>query len=413
MPNLFEQSLLAGLNYEDRVPQSTVTRDLTRLAGFPLYQPRPQVSNMHRRFRRSLLGAPGGKRAPDVTPPMPDLHNPRYANLSSTEHGPKRRPNSASAAGSVALPVYVPGHHGWRSPAIATRGNNSRERRRASRAGRQAAVSPHSSLIRPLSVRLAHNRLLVREYNQVHAENMSRRAPRVATRAYGGSSNLLGGGVGSFALKRFAPAPTTVEVKYFDLTVAALTGAYDVVNPNTLAVDLSIITMGANQSQRIGTDLHFKQLTLSYQPRMSVAGTPTDPDYAHWRLTIFLWKPNTASAPKWGDVFQLISTGSDAKAKSLQTAFAMYNSRTADNYRILSDKTGTLTGKIATAATVGGTIAPIVKIAVPLNGTCKLLASDGVQGSGKVYMFFTAVNHVTAASVPVCDVSSRLWYTDA
>lgn len=166
----------------------------------------------------------------------------------------------------------------------------------------------------------------------------------------------------------------TVEVKYLDNdeedqgNTRSGVGVLNGMLHTAAAIDLSFIEQGTGQSQRIGTDVHLKQLTLSYQPRAD--GTGSANDFSHWRVTVFLWKPSAdiGVKPSWDDIFETaraVKLTPDAKGVALDTGFAMYNSKTSHNYKILSDKSGTLTGQIGVAPSVGTSIAPMVKIACP------------------------------------------------
>ncbi len=389
-----------------------------RFGSDPL--PPSQVSNMRfgARYQRGLLGAPrnlGGPgddvvmNTPEKGSPAPDLPPER----------PTKRIGYSKAISKVKIPKYehrpqvqYPLSGG---PIRTTRSNRTaRLQTGANRVVRYLGLHggrPPNPLLQPYP----------------HSTNMTYRAPpRVATRAYGGSSHLLGGGVGSFAPKRFAAAPTTVEVKFHDLadpeyTCPEITGG--TMDHAASALDLCIITQGTKQGERVGADVHLKQLTLSYQPKSNGA-SGTAADWGHWRMTIFLWKPATDAVcfPTWNDIFISHTANSDgvtpdSKSRALDTAFGMYNTTTASNYRILSDKTGTLSGQIAVPL-IGASIAPMVKIAVPLNVTCKYTGElpsapgDGAFGSNKIWMLFSAINQNTIVDIPVTSFSVRVWYTD-
>lgn len=401
--------------------------------GFPgLKRTRTQVRNMRfgARYQNNLLRAPrnlgAGPDYPSPATPVPhgDMDPHRPPNPRAFKRGKANTPRLPALRAAQRHPdrpsLRVQRHLSSHLRALA--GPRIGTRQAHSRISRVAGVR-HFRSNPTLTNRLARQRrsgAVVRFPRQAPTTNMSRRAPRRATRAYGGSSSLLGGGVGSFATKRFAAAPLTVEVKYLDNdeenqgNVRSGVGVLNGMLHTAAAIDLSFIEQGTGQSERIGTDVHLKQLTLSYQPRADGAGT--DADYSHWRVTVFLWKSSAdvGVKPTWDDIFETaraVKLTPDDKGVALDTGFAMYNSKTAHTYKILSDKSGTLTGKIGVPV-VGGSIAPLVKVACPLNVTCKL-SDDAVYGSNKVWMLFSTYNHTTIADVPKMSFVSRLWYTDA
>ncbi len=389
-----------------------------RFGSDPL--PPSQVSNMRfgARYQRGLLGAPRNLGGPgdDVVMNTPEKGSP-------APHLPPERPSKRIGYSKALVTVKRPTYEQRSQVQYPESGGPIRTTRSKRTARLQTGAN---RVVRYLGLHGGRPpNPLLQPYP--HTPNMTyqRPAPRVASRAYGGSSHLLGGGVGSFAPKRFAAAPTTVEVKFHDLADPSYVGpnTAGTMNHADTALDLSIITQGTNQGERIGQDVHLKQLTLSYQPKADGA-TGTAADWGHWRMTIFLWKPATSATcfPTWDDIFishtaNVDRISPDSKSRALDTAFAMYNTTTASNYRILSDKTGTITGQIAFPQ-IGGSVAPMVKVAVPLNVTTHYTAElptevgDGTLGSNKIWMLFSGINQNTIADIPKTSFSVRLWYTD-
>lgn len=378
--------------------------------GFPgLKRTHTQVRNMRfgARFKNNLLRRPRG-----LGGPMDESDKGRRDPPHSSDPPSKR---SHTHAGTVAIPTFTPRDRAHQH-ALSGGPYRSLRTNRTARL-RQAHTRVLRSLRLPTGGRPTNPLLL--PYGHPGRRNMSRRAPRRATRAYGGSATLLGGGVGSFANRRYAAAPHTVEVKYVDNAVATqTTPQLDMdMNHQAAAIDLSFVGQGPGQSERIGNDVHLKQLTISYQPRVGDGAGANN--HCHWRCTIFLWRPSQSInvKPTWDDIFttnRAVKITTDAKGVALDTAFAMFNTGTSSSYKILSDKSGTLTGALATPV-LGGSLAPIIKVACPLNVVTKFTSAalDGADGSNKVWMLWSATNHTTAAAPPVMSFVSRVWYTDA
>lgn len=160
----------------------------------------------------------------------------------------------------------------------------------------------------------------------------------------------------------------------------------------------------SSQGQRIGNTIFVKGIQMNFQVTLGESVLLGDDKENLVRMVIFQWLEEDLTAPVFGDIFLEGTTG--------QPYLANYNPDTRSLYKILYDKTFTLSPN-------GGnpvTIARHIELSRKLKMKKWVFEGNNQSGfganlvKGNIYWIFTSDS--TAAPSPTVDWSLRFRYTD-
>lgn len=221
---------------------------------------------------------------------------------------------------------------------------------------------------------------------------------------------LKGSGVGSF---RALPVKGKArpEVKHFDYSGVDWDGS-------TNCWSLTDLERGDRDDERMTPFITPKLLTFSFKVSWSA---PFDSRHAHWRLTIFSWRPYavTGQSPSAHDILDLITGSPDADGTwhDIPHVIAPYRIHPDRNFKILYDSAGTLTASLPGAGpAIGEFTTGLTKIAIPLvEGMHFRDNNSPLYGGNKIWFCFQSKEeNVIQQQVtpPRMTFTSRLSYCD-
>lgn len=162
----------------------------------------------------------------------------------------------------------------------------------------------------------------------------------------------------------------------------------------------SVKDLGGSESQRIGNEIEISHIQFNY--RIDVADTSNV-----FRVVIFQWfQQSDSNFPTIGDIFMNNGAG--------YPYLDMYNYENKKNFKILFDKTHTLSGNAGNNATIinhkkwYGAGIPIKKIKFLGNSESGFNANI-VKGA----LYYMFVTDSTVISHPSINMAVRMLYTDA
>jgi len=181
------------------------------------------------------------------------------------------------------------------------------------------------------------------------------------------------------------------EIKIFDVNLSAQS-----LTAGSTITTLSNPPQGVGVRQRVGDDIELRSLRLNYQIVQLNADI-----YSDSRIIIFRWYPNTGLASP-----SLASILDNTAAIGL---YSQYSWDTRDQYKILYDRTHSMSG--TTAAPTSNSTISVMLHKVHVANLKIQFAAGATTGSNQIFALW--ISDSVIAPFPLISWSTRLRFTDA